>query len=325
MGMIHINRNRQSLGQFDEQDVADGLKSGKFLPDDLAWQEPMTEWKPLAGFASLPAPSEHAKLPPREFPGEFPGELPGSPSGPLVRAEFVAPSRPPDGTMDIGRCLEAGWNCFSVHWINLVLGTFIMFSLTVVSQTPLQVSHIVMEMFKKHGKQEPWVAVALGSVFFFFWVLAMAASALIKGGFVYFLLMSLRRTPNIPDLFAGFKESIWPQLLLGTLVTIVFVALGLLCLILPGIYFAVAFCYAPMLIIDRKMGFWDAMQLSRRTVHTQWFSVFVLVIIAGLMSVLGVLLCCVGMLGTLPLASLWLMEGYRQLFGDCPVEPLPKM
>lgn len=54
MGMIHINRNRQSLGQFSEQDVADGLQSGQFLPDDLAWQEPMESWQPLSSFAGLP-------------------------------------------------------------------------------------------------------------------------------------------------------------------------------------------------------------------------------------------------------------------------------
>lgn len=57
MGMIHINRNRQSLGQFSEQDVADGLLSGRFLPDDLAWQEPMESWQPLASFKNLPPAS----------------------------------------------------------------------------------------------------------------------------------------------------------------------------------------------------------------------------------------------------------------------------
>ena len=317
MGMIYINRNRQSLGQFDEQDVADGLKSGKFLPDDLAWQEPMAEWKPLSEFINLPAPSALAELPEGLPPREFLTAAGASTASPVL----VGPPRPPDGTLDIGRCLEAGWNCFSVHWVNLVLGTFIMFAITMVSQIPLQAADGVMRMFKSHGKQEPWLALAAGCVFFFFWVLAMAVSSLTKGGFVYFLLMSLRRQPNIPDLFAGFKESTWLQLILGTLVTIVFVALGLVCFILPGIYFAVAFCYTPILIIDRKMGFWDAMQLSRRTVHSQWFMVFVLAILAGAMSILGVLLCCVGMLGTLPLADLWLMEGYRQLFGDTPDNP----
>ena len=57
MAMIHISRNRENLGKFTDQDVADGLKSGKFLPSDLAWQEPMPTWKELSAFTDLPAPS----------------------------------------------------------------------------------------------------------------------------------------------------------------------------------------------------------------------------------------------------------------------------
>jgi len=57
MALIFINRDRQNIGQFTEQEVADGLKSGKFLPTDLAWQEPMASWQPLSTFTSLPEPS----------------------------------------------------------------------------------------------------------------------------------------------------------------------------------------------------------------------------------------------------------------------------
>lgn len=56
--MIHINRNRENLGKFTEQEVADGLKSGKFLPSDLGWQEPMETWRPLETFTDLPAASD---------------------------------------------------------------------------------------------------------------------------------------------------------------------------------------------------------------------------------------------------------------------------
>lgn len=58
--MIHINRDRKTLGKFDGQEVADGLKSGRFLATDLAWRDPMPNWEPLASFTDLPAPSEQA-------------------------------------------------------------------------------------------------------------------------------------------------------------------------------------------------------------------------------------------------------------------------
>lgn len=56
--MIHINRDRKTLGKFNEQEVADGLKSGKFLPTDLAWRDPMPTWEPLSTFTDLPDASE---------------------------------------------------------------------------------------------------------------------------------------------------------------------------------------------------------------------------------------------------------------------------
>ena len=54
MNRIHIARNRQSLGQFSPEEVAQGLASGEFLLTDLAWREPMEAWKPLSEFADLP-------------------------------------------------------------------------------------------------------------------------------------------------------------------------------------------------------------------------------------------------------------------------------
>ena len=64
MGSIHINRNRQSLGQFTDQEVADGLQSGRFRPDDLGWHESMASWQPLSTFANLPPASGTPSVPP---------------------------------------------------------------------------------------------------------------------------------------------------------------------------------------------------------------------------------------------------------------------
>ncbi len=64
MGSIHINRNRQSLGQFSDQEVADGLQSGRFRPDDLAWHASMDSWQPLSSFKNLPPASESVTAPP---------------------------------------------------------------------------------------------------------------------------------------------------------------------------------------------------------------------------------------------------------------------
>lgn len=53
MAMIHISRNREQLGQFPEGEVTEGLRTGRFLPTDLAWKEGMASWTPLAQFPGL--------------------------------------------------------------------------------------------------------------------------------------------------------------------------------------------------------------------------------------------------------------------------------
>jgi hypothetical protein len=54
MGRIHVNRDRQNLGQFTPEEISEGLASSRFLPTDLAWREGMETWQPLSTFTDLP-------------------------------------------------------------------------------------------------------------------------------------------------------------------------------------------------------------------------------------------------------------------------------
>jgi len=76
MNPIHISRNRQPLGQFSPQEVADGLKSGQFLPSDLAWREGMDSWVELGTLQGLPPASDQA-LTSSESSAPLPMHAPG--------------------------------------------------------------------------------------------------------------------------------------------------------------------------------------------------------------------------------------------------------
>jgi hypothetical protein len=86
MSRIHLNRDRQSLGQFTPEEVAEGLRSGRFLPTDLAWREGMETWQPLSTFTDLPEPGEIE--PPTLAPGTPLSEIEKAPLSPAwERAE----------------------------------------------------------------------------------------------------------------------------------------------------------------------------------------------------------------------------------------------
>jgi len=69
------------------------------------------------------------------------------------------------------------------------------------------------------------------------------------------------------------------------------VAVGLIFLILPGIYLMVVYTFSYMLVVDRGLGAWPALEESRRVVHKNWWGVFgltlVMLLLIGVGSLLG--------------------------------------
>ncbi len=324
MGMIFVNRDRESLGQFTEQEVSNGLNSGNLLPDDLAWQEGMESWQPLSTFENLPPP------------GAAPVQI-----GVPERFKNLDPNRMKPGKIRFDECLTKGWESFAKNWGVCVVSTIVFFVLSLLVQLPMQFAQALMEHYtgpKISG--EPMLVVGLGVAFFFFWAVGSAVSAILSAGFMYFFITALRTKANIDQMFAGFRASNWIQILLAGVVWFAAVFVLALVVLAPGIYLtittkseipvivsaviflipiiyvSVAIGFVFPLIVDRGIGFWEAITTALKTVHGNWFSALGLLILVGLVAMSGVILCCIGMLATVPLGYLIWGQGYRQLFGD---------
>jgi hypothetical protein len=69
MATIHITRGTTNLGTFSEEEVREGLRSGRFALTDLAWREGMATWEALSkwpefgGAASSPPSSATPTVP----------------------------------------------------------------------------------------------------------------------------------------------------------------------------------------------------------------------------------------------------------------------
>jgi hypothetical protein len=64
MQYLHIGRGTTNMGTFREDEVRQGLLTGRFFRTDLAWREGMEGWKPLGEFPELaPPPAEPPPLP----------------------------------------------------------------------------------------------------------------------------------------------------------------------------------------------------------------------------------------------------------------------
>lgn len=50
MANIQVNRGETKLGIFSEEEIKEGLRAGRFLPNDIGWREGMTTWQMLSEF-----------------------------------------------------------------------------------------------------------------------------------------------------------------------------------------------------------------------------------------------------------------------------------
>jgi len=57
MTTIHVARAGTNLGSFSLDEIREGLRTGRFLPTDLAWQTGMTDWRPLSEVAAAELPA----------------------------------------------------------------------------------------------------------------------------------------------------------------------------------------------------------------------------------------------------------------------------
>ena len=55
MATIHVSRGATNLGAFPEDQVREGIRTGRFLSTDLGWKEGMPNWQPLSQFAEFAA------------------------------------------------------------------------------------------------------------------------------------------------------------------------------------------------------------------------------------------------------------------------------
>jgi uncharacterized membrane protein len=124
--------------------------------------------------------------------------------------------------------------------------------------------------------------------------------ALLNGGLYYYYLLKIRGQPaKVGDAFSGFTRAPAALFISGLLVPI-FCTLGFICLLLPGIYLLVAYSFTILVAVDKKQGFWESMELSRRTITRQWWRMLGLLLLCIPFILLGVIALGVGIFVVIP-------------------------
>jgi len=250
----------------------------------------------------------------------------------------------------IGQYISDGWQIFATNaggYIGfLLLSVFISFIFNVIPEFLATMIGIVISWLLQagnyfvgfkitHGQQPEFESFFNGfkGNYFLPIILTNLVSGLIINlfaipAFFFFIVASLPwiqsflREVNAqaaepdPDIetFLGLLEQLPP---VPDNLRLILVLLGLV-LLLPGLYFAISYTFAIPLVVEHKFEFWPAMETSRRLISRDWFSFFLFNLTIIFINVLGLCLCYVGLLVTVPLSTCIIVAAYRDIIGLNP-------
>lgn len=113
-------------------------------------------------------------------------------------------------------------------------------------------------------------------------VVQLVISGPLYGGLAILYLKLVReQEASLKDIFSGFGSTFVP-LTIVWLVSWFLSELGLAICILPGVFLKVIWAFGLVLVADRSLNFWSALELSRRTVMRQFLPVVGLLLLAYL-------------------------------------------
>ena len=242
-----LGGDRKEYGPVSVEEITRWLAEGRLNAQSLAQAEGSAEWKPLSAFP------EFAVVLGSQSGGGGAGAVP-PPINPAVWVEGILAVQP---QVNIGRCLSRSWTLLAGNFGLIMGATLVVWLIGTVQFVPL------LGLFYK---------ILWGALF---------------GGFYLLFLKRIRgQAAGIGDVFSGFTLA-FGQLVLAGFISSLLAGIGTLFCVIPGIYLLVAWAFSVPLAADKRLEFWPAMELSRKTVTRVWFQMFGLLLVAFLPSILA--------------------------------------
>jgi GYF domain 2 len=291
-----IGGDGKQYGPVTDAELRQWIAEGRLAPSSEAKAESDAEFRPLSTFP--------------EFAEAFGLNTPAT-IAPLPRSG--ADLLQGDYDLDVGKCISNGWMLVKNNfWPVIGATTLVILATGLINQIfGLIMRPAINNMVNQKQINGSDIAVI---------TLCIMASAplytVLNAGLFRYLLKLIRgEDARISDAFSGFGPA-FGQLALLSVAQMILLILGCALCLIPGIYLSVAWCFAVPLVIDKKMGFWQAMEFSRKMVTKHWFIIFGFLVVYGLLAMSGIVACFIGIFVTMPIGLAALMIAYETIFSD---------
>ena len=296
-----IGSDLKEYGPSTAGELHQWVREGRADGRTLVRAEGATDWRPLASFPELAIALAGSPLA-------------GTPALIGTGAPLPANVADRDYDLDIWSCIRRAWELMKANFgpmIGISLLVFLaMGGLNQLIDLPARdaMNDAVKGQFTAHGAMLIIVTTLIDMPF---------RTLFLAGLFRYYLKLIRNEPAEIGDAFSGFTLAPGRLILLAYVQSLLVLAGFCLCL-LPGIYLGVAWAFSLILVIDKNLGFWEAMELSRKVVTRHWFIILGLVLVNSLISISGIVACCVGVFVTAPIGLCSLVYAYEDIFGYRP-------
>lgn len=191
------------------------------------------------------------------------------------------------------------------------LGTFLMMPMMMSSKDTVDLSEIFQQSLFNQMISLPFTAISYAVMGPFIMSIVMMTLKVLRG-----------ERPEFGDIALGFNRFV--PAAVTYLVTTFMVTIGVYACCLPGFILGGLTMFAMPLIAERGLGPFEAIGESWNQLKGHLWMAMLFYFVVGLVSVLGVLACCVGILVTLPLTAVCSTLIYRDFNygkGGMPAQP----
>ena len=321
----------QQLGPVPASELQRLISSGALdAKTCLVWKEGMADWQAAATIPEvMPPPPDAAPTmagTPQlgadpTFAAPVPGSLsmtqpsPGLPGYGQSAFSGVPEIAPGSQPLGIGACISRGFELTKRHFGIIFLTGLIYFGIMMGIGIIQVVAEVAMGIgtgnMGIYDTPQPASPAVLG-VSFILEAISQVVSIFLSLGVTRIGLKLVSGEPAEVGMLFG-EGSKLLRTIGAYILYVLMVSVGLLLLIVPGIYLAIRFGQFQSAIVDRDLGVLDSLAYSSDITNNNRMSLFGLAVLNILIIFAGVIALCIGMIFAIPIVVLAGLTAYRSL------------